>query len=70
LRQQSLARARRSNQRDVRFLNLNICAAAGQFNSLVMLIDRDREPFLGLVLPDYVFVEERLYFIWFGKRRP
>src|SRR3954462_2064720 len=35
-----------------------------------MLIDRDREPLLGLILPDYIFIEKGLDFIGLGKRWP
>ena len=41
----------------------SVCECAGGSNSLVVVIDRNRELFLGTVLPNYVFVQERLDFL-------
>jgi hypothetical protein len=32
-----------------------------------VVVDRDRQLLLGLLLPDYVFIEEGLYFLRFGQ---
>ena len=58
LRQQGLARSGRADQKDVRFLNLDVGAAARQLDALVMLIDGDRQTLLRLFLTDDVFVQK------------
>src|SRR5215831_2190587 len=70
LRQQSLAGAGGPNQRDIGFLNLDVGAAAGQFNALVMLVDGNSQTLLGFFLSDYIFIKEGFDFVWLGQGRP
>src|SRR2546429_7225171 len=69
LGQQSLAGARRTNQDDIRFLNFDVGAPAGQLNAFVMLIDGDGQTLLGFVLADNVFVEKSFDLARLGQRR-
>src|ERR1051325_1221372 len=69
LREQSLARARRAYEEDVRLLYLDLGAAARELYALVVLVDGDGETLLRLLLPDDVLVQERLYLRRLGERR-
>ena len=63
LREQRLAGAGRADQQDVRLGELDVVAAARlllDLDALVVVVDRDRELLLGLLLADDVFVEELL----------
>ena len=63
LREQRLAGAGRADQEDVRLGQLDLVAAARlllDLDPLVVVVDRDRELLLGLLLADDVFVEELL----------
>ena len=69
LRQQSLAGSGGADQHDVRLREFD--AVAGFLpvheDALVMIVDRDRQLFLGLLLPNYVFIKERFYFLRLGQ---
>src|SRR6266404_3147493 len=67
--QQSLARARGPDEHNVRFLNLNVSAAASQLDSLVVLIDGDRQLLLCFFLPNNVLVKKRLNLAGLRQRR-
>src|SRR5436190_10713377 len=70
LRQQRLAGAGRADQQDVGLGELDFVAAARlllDLDALVVVVDRDRELFLGLFLADDVLVEELFDFL--GHRK-
>src|SRR5262249_50594598 len=69
LRQQRLAGSGRPDQQNVRFGQLYAIAGLLTIHedALVVVIDRDRELLLGLLLADDVLVEKALYFLWLGK---
>src|SRR5579862_5563264 len=69
LRQQGLADPGRANQQDVGFLQLDVAGHHLRVDSLVMVVDRDRENFLGALLSDHILVEDPLDFGGFGHRR-
>ena len=55
-------------QQDVRFLQFDLAAAAGRdLVPLVVVVDRDGEALLGLLLADHVLVEEFLDLHRLGK---
>src|SRR6266508_1495575 len=59
LRQQRLPAAGGAEQDDVGLLQLDVAGGAGaDLDALVVVVDRDRQDFLGLVLADHVVVEE------------
>ena len=62
LGQQGLAGAGGADQQDVRLRELDVVAAAllADLDALVVVVDRDRQLLLGLLLPDHVLVEELL----------
>src|SRR5262249_13522632 len=60
LREQGLPRARRTDQEDVRLLDLDLALALGELIALVVVVDRDGELLLRLVLADHVLIEEGL----------
>ena len=57
LREQGLAAAGRPDQQDVRFGEFDLGALRAMGEALVMVVHRDREHALGLVLPDHIIVE-------------
>ena len=59
LRQQCLAGAGRADQEDIRLRQLDVFAVGLMFESLVVIVDRDREHLLGVVLADDVIVKNR-----------
>ena len=59
LRQQRLARAGRADQQDIRLRQLDIFVVGLMFEPFVVIMDRDREHLLGVVLADDVIVENR-----------
>src|SRR6185295_11260947 len=66
LGEQRLAGAGRADQEDVALGQLDVVAAARlllDFDALVVVVDRDRELFLGPLLADDVLVEELLDFL-------
>src|SRR5262249_23972465 len=64
LRQQGLARAGGPDQHDVGLGQLHVAGfVAVHVDALVVIVDRDGELFLGLLLADYVFIEEGLDFL-------
>src|SRR5579859_647139 len=68
LRQQRLAGPGWSNQQNIAFGQLHFAIAlAVHVNALVVVVDRDRQFFLGLLLADDVFVEEYLDLLRFGQ---
>ena len=60
LRQQRLARARGTNQKNVGLRQFHVAGLAVQENSLVVVVDRDGEFLLGVVLPDDVAIQKSL----------
>ncbi len=56
LRQQGFAHACRAEQKDIRLVQLNI-PHVPEIDALIVVIDRDRERTLRLVLPDHIFVQ-------------
>src|ERR1035437_4580713 len=64
LRQKRLTRAGRADQHDIRLAQLDPVAGflPVHEDALVVVVDRDRQLLLGLLLPDYVFIEEGLHF--------
>ena len=56
LGQQGLANTRGSQQQDVGLLQLNVCALAAQ-DALIVVVDRDGQHTLGLVLTDDILVQ-------------
>ena len=68
LRQQRLAGAGGPDEQDVRLRELDFVAAlAVHVDALVVVVDRDSELLLGLLLPDDVLVEEGLHFQRLGQ---
>ncbi len=68
LRQQSFAGAGGTNQQDVRFRQLDIAAAlAVHVDALVVVVNRNCQLLLGLLLSDDVLVEKRLDLIRLGQ---
>src|SRR5829696_3654514 len=58
LGQERLARARRSDQQDVRLRELDVVVLRRMREALVVVVDRDREHLFGMVLADDVVVED------------
>ncbi len=70
MRKQRLAAAGGADQQDVRLRQLYIVAARPvHLDALVVVVDRDGELLLGLLLADHIFVEKGLYFKRLGKMR-
>ena len=70
LGEKRLSRSRRTDQQNIRLLKLDVGTSLGEFESLVVLINRDREPFLRFVLPDHIFIEECLDLLRLRKGGP
>src|SRR5262249_17069400 len=64
LRQQRFARASRANQQDVRLRELDVVVLGLVVETLVVIVDRDREHLLGVILADDVVVKNFAYFLW------
>jgi hypothetical protein len=63
-------RARRTDEHDVRLAQFDAIAARllpVHEDALVVVVDRDRQLLLGLLLPDDVLVEEGLHFLRLGQ---
>ena len=71
LGEQRLAGAGRADQQDVRLGQLDVVLAAllADLDPLVVVVDRDRELLLGLLLADHVLVEELLDLVGDGQAR-
>ena len=70
VRQQRLARAGRPDEQNVGFRELNLVVArVVHLDALVVVVDRDGELFLGLVLADDVLVEEGFDVLRLGQVR-
>src|SRR6266850_2773008 len=67
LRQQSLARARGTDQQNIGLAQFDVARLLVQENPLVVVVYRDREFFLGAVLPDDVAIQKPLDFRWAGQ---
>ena len=69
LRQQGFAGSRGTDQHDVRLGQFDAVAGALAIHvdALVVVVNRHRQLLLGLLLADYVFVEEALYFLRLGQ---
>src|SRR6185369_2891020 len=63
LRQQRLARTRRADQQDVRLRKLDVVVLGLVVEPLVVIVDRDREHLLGVVLADHVVVQHLADFL-------
>ncbi len=57
LRQERLARAGRTDQQDVGLRELDVVVLGLMIEPLVVIVDRDREHFLGVVLTDDIVIE-------------
>ncbi len=57
LGKQRLARTGRTDQQDVRFGQFDLVVARTRFQTLVVVVDRDREHLLGAVLANHVLIE-------------
>ena len=53
-----MPRAGRADQQDVRLLQLDVVGGAAGVDPLVVVVDRDRQRFLGALLPDHILVED------------
>ena len=60
LREQRLAAPGRTEQQDVRLLQLDVAVLLPHAHALVVVVDRDRERALGLLLRDDVVVQHRV----------
>ena len=58
LREQGLARAGRTEQKDVRLLKLDVIGADLRIDALVVIVDRNGEDLLRALLPDDVLIED------------
>ena len=64
----AFCRYRWANQHDVRFSQLHFAGlGAVHVDTLVVVVNGDGKFFLGLVLPDDVFIEERLDLLRLGQ---
>jgi len=69
-REQGLAGARGADQQDVRLLELDVGPGPfAEVDPLVVVVDRDRELLLRLLLADHVVVEQLLEFLGLRQRR-
>ncbi len=64
LRQQRLARTGRADQQDVRFRQLNVVVLGLVIEPLVVIVNRDREHFLRVLLADHIIVQNLADFLW------
>jgi hypothetical protein len=69
LSEQRLARASRTEQQDVRLLELDIVGADLRVDALVVVVNRDGQNLLRALLPDDVLIEDVLDFGGLRKRR-
>ena len=70
LRQQRLAGAGRADQQDVRLRQLDVVVLGLVVEPLVVVVDRDRQHLLGVVLADHVVVENLADFLRASECRP
>src|SRR5262249_49227397 len=63
LRQQRLAGASRADQEDVRLRELDVVVLGLVVETLVVIMDRDREHFLGVILTDDIVVKNFAYLL-------
>src|SRR5262249_32274772 len=63
LRQQSLARAGRADQQDVRLRELDVVVFGLVVETLVVIMDRDREHLLSVILTDDIVIENFAYLL-------
>src|SRR5437016_1929042 len=63
LRQQCLPGAGRADQQDVRFRQLDVVVLGLVVETLVVIVDRDREHLLGVILTDHIVVENFAYLL-------
>jgi hypothetical protein len=63
LRQQRLAGAGGPDQQDVGLGELDIIVLGLMVKPLVVIVDRDREHLLGVILPDHIVVEDLAYLL-------
>ena len=70
LGQQRLAAAGRADQQDVRLGELDVVVLLAVVEALVVIVHRDGEHLLGVVLADHVIVEDLADFLAASARRP
>ena len=70
LRQQRLAAAGRADQQDVRLRQFDVAVLRGVVQALVVVVHRDREDALGVLLADDVIVEDALDLLRRSARLP
>ena len=58
LRQQRLAGARRADQQDVGLAQLNVIVLRRMVEALVVIVHRDREHLLGVILADHIVIQD------------
>jgi hypothetical protein len=63
LRQQRLAGAGRADQQDVRLRELDVVVLGLVVETLVVIVDRDREHLLGVILTYHIIVKNFAYFL-------
>ncbi len=63
LREQRLSRTGRPDQQDVRLRQLDVIVLALVFEAFVVIVNRDREHLLGVVLADHIVVENLAEFL-------
>ena len=63
LRQQRIARAGRADQQDVRLRELDVVVLGLIVESLVVIVNGDREHLLGMVLADHIVIEDLADFL-------
>src|SRR5215471_338566 len=62
--QQRLAGAGRADQQDIRLRELDVIVLGLVVETLVVIMDRDREHLLGVILADDIVVKNFAYFLW------
>ncbi len=67
LRQQSFACSCGTNQQNIALLKLQVAPLLRDLQPLVVIVDCDRQLFLGRLLTDYIQVDELLDFLRFGE---
>jgi hypothetical protein len=69
LGQQRLARTRRADQQDVGLRQFDVVVLGGVVEALVVVVHRDREHLLGVILADHIIVEDLADLLAVSARR-